>query len=225
VKLAVRLFVILIGILVAWIGMVQPASASPARPLPATVYGYNSQVHTTSALMDSDWGRGPPAHHRQRGTTHAPNGPTTCVAYAYGGLARCVRIASRGRGAEVQAGTAEPGSVVVLPLDVAAKSGDDLIRLSTKDSWANLKTLDDHFARHGADFSARSADEYASMATEFFQRGGAQQLPTKIAPDGTIRMFDPTTNTFGSFAPNGMTKTFFKPTSPTYWDRQPGVLQ
>ncbi|MGY4719893.1 hypothetical protein [Naumannella huperziae] len=107
----------------------------------------------------------------------------------------------------------------------AANGAGDIIRLPTKDSWANLKTLDDHFARHGADFGAKSADDYASMASEFFQRGGAQQIPTKITPDGTIRMFDSATNTFGSFAPNGMTKTFFKPTSPTCWSRQPGVLQ
>ena len=80
-------------------------------------------------------------------------------------------------------------------------------------------------ARHGADFGATSAGDYARMSSEFFQRGGAQHLPTKIAPDGTIRMFDPATNTFGSFAPNGMTKTLFKPTSPDYWSRQPGVLQ
>lgn len=118
-----------------------------------------------------------------------------------------------------------PAITVSAHTDDAAKSGDDLIRLSTNDSWANMRTLDDHFARHGADFGARSADEYASMASEFFQRGGAQQFPTKIAPDGTVRMFDPATSTFGSFAPNGLTKTFFKPTSPTYWDRQPGVLQ
>jgi pyocin large subunit-like protein len=78
---------------------------------------------------------------------------------------------------------------------------------------------------YGADFAAKSADEYAAMASEFLQRGGAQGIATKIAPDGTIRMFDPVANTFGSFAPNGTTLTFFKPTSPTYWARQPGVLQ
>lgn len=60
------------------------------------------------------------------------------------------------------------------------------------------------------------------MSSEFLQRGGAQRLPTKIAPDGTIRMYDPASNTFGAYAPNGMTKTFFKPTSPDYWLRQPG---
>ncbi len=123
------------------------------------------------------------------------------------------------------AGAAVGSAALRYEANLTTKTADDLIRLSTKDSWANLKTLDDHFARHGADFGAKSADDYASMASEFFQRGGAQQFPTKIASDGTIRMFDPATNTFGSFAPNGMTKTFFKPTSPTYWARQPGVLR
>lgn len=130
------------------------------------------------------------------------------------------------RGLRVGGDPASLGAATsVLVGAVAANGADDIIRLSTKDSWANLKTLDDHFARHGADFGAKSADDYASMASGFFQRGGAQQIPTKIAPDGTVRMFDPATNTFGAFAPNGMTKTFFKPTSPTYWSRQPGVLQ
>ena len=31
--------------------------------------------------------------------------------------------------------------------------------------------------------------------------------------------------TFADHGPDGKTKTFFKPTSPTYWDRQPGVPQ
>jgi pyocin large subunit-like protein len=85
--------------------------------------------------------------------------------------------------------------------------------------------LDDHFARHGADFGATSADDYARQASEFFQRGGAERLPTKIGPDGTIRIYNPASNSFGSFGPGGLTKTYFKPTSPNYWQNQPGVLQ
>ena len=48
-------------------------------------------------------------------------------------------------------------------------------------------------------------------------------LPTKIDPaTGVIRVYDPETNTFGAFNPDGTTRTFFKPTSPTYFNRQPG---
>ena len=45
---------------------------------------------------------------------------------------------------------------------VAAKAADDVVRLPTRESWGRLDTLADHFARHGADFGARTADEYAS---------------------------------------------------------------
>jgi hypothetical protein len=57
--------------------------------------------------------------------------------------------------------------------------------------------------------------------------GAAAVTPTPIprskpgqAP--VIRIYDPATNTFGAFNPSGATRTFFKPTSPSYWERQPG---
>ncbi|MCP4308337.1 MAG: hypothetical protein GY788_26345, partial [bacterium] len=34
-------------------------------------------------------------------------------------------------------------------------------RLPTAETWGRLDTLDDHFLRHGADFGASTADEYA----------------------------------------------------------------
>jgi RHS repeat-associated protein len=97
--------------------------------------------------------------------------------------------------------------------------------------WGNPRTLARHFRDHGADFGARTADEYAGLADDFLgqaQRGG---LPTKVGPDGTIRAYDPATNTFGSFNPDGTTKTFFKPdpsvhgypTNLDYWNAQPGA--
>jgi pyocin large subunit-like protein len=60
------------------------------------------------------------------------------------------------------------------------------------------------------------------MASEFLQESQKRGLPTKIDSDGVIRIFDPASNTFGAYNPDGTTRTFFKPTSPTYWDRQPG---
>jgi pyocin large subunit-like protein len=74
---------------------------------------------------------------------------------------------------------------------VATNKVDDVLRLGTKDSWGNLNTLDDHFARHGADFGAASADDYARQASEFLQRPGTL---TKIDPKtGVIRVYDPVT--------------------------------
>jgi RHS repeat-associated protein len=89
--------------------------------------------------------------------------------------------------------------------------------------WGNRDTLARHFRDHGADFGAQSAEEYATKASEFLQRAQAEGLPTKVSADGTVRVFDPKTGNFRSHNPDGTTKTFFKPTSPTYWDRQPGT--
>ena len=85
-------------------------------------------------------------------------------------------------------------------------------------------TLERHFTDHGADFGTTSAEDYANQASQFFQRSQAQGLPTKIDANGVIRVYDPASNTFGAFNPNGTTRTFFKPTSPTYFQRQPGTF-
>ncbi len=104
---------------------------------------------------------------------------------------------------------------------IAAKT--TTLELNTATSWGRAETLADHFARHGGDFAATSADEYASMASRFLQESQAAKLPTKIDSQGAIRVFDPQTGAFGSFNPNGTTRTFYKPNSPTYFDRQPGT--
>jgi RHS repeat-associated protein len=78
------------------------------------------------------------------------------------------------------------------------------------ESWGAAATLARHFADHGADVCAQNAQ--------------AEGLPTKIDAEGVIRVYDPATNTFGAYNANGTTRTFFKPTSPTYFARQPGVL-
>jgi pyocin large subunit-like protein len=84
--------------------------------------------------------------------------------------------------------------------------------------------LQRHFRDHDADFGAKNADEYAEMASDFLQRAQREGLPTKIDSNGVIRVYDPQSNTFGALNPDGTTRTFFKPTSATYWDRQPGTL-
>ncbi len=112
-------------------------------------------------------------------------------------------------------------STTPIARSVATNTADDVLRLATKDSWGNLNTLDDHFARHGADFGATSVDDYARQASEFLQQPGTL---TKIDADGVIRVYDPATNAFGAYNPNGTTRTFFTPKRGIdYWNDQPGV--
>ena len=92
----------------------------------------------------------------------------------------------------------------------------------TRATWGNVASLPDHFARHGRDFAALTADAYAAMAWQFRERARAQSLPMKRDDDGVVRMFDPQTRTFAAYNRDGTTKTFFKPQSRDYFERQPG---
>ena len=94
----------------------------------------------------------------------------------------------------------------------------------TRETWGSLASLPDHFARHGADFSAKNADDYARLAWEFRERAKAERLPTKLDETGVKRVFDPKTGAFAAYNRDGTTKTFFKPGSPGYFERQPGRI-
>ena len=93
---------------------------------------------------------------------------------------------------------------------------------ATRVTWANPGSLQDHFARHGGDFSAKSPDDYAAQARRFRERAVAERLPMKLDTDGSVRVFDPKTGAFASFNRDGTTKTYFRPGNPSYWQRQPG---
>ena len=98
------------------------------------------------------------------------------------------------------------------------------VEQSTSNSWGNSETLEDHFFSHGADFGSQNAEEYANQAQDFLQQGLTDRFPTKVDLEGVVRIYDPETNTFGSYNPDLTTRTFFKPSpdGSAYWADQPG---
>ena len=92
----------------------------------------------------------------------------------------------------------------------------------TRATWGDPSSLADHFARHGRDFGATSADDYARKAWEFLQRAIDEGLPAKVDGNGVIRVYEPRTKSFASYNKAGRTKTFFKPQRPDYFRDQPG---
>jgi RHS repeat-associated protein len=116
-------------------------------------------------------------------------------------------------------------------LGFAALSSEGAASLAGQSFWGRAATLADHFLRHGAGVGASTAEEYAQGASSLFVRSQVEGLPTKIDAAGVIRVYDPANNWFGSFNPNGTTRTFFAPepalhgypTNLDYWNAQPGV--
>ena len=94
---------------------------------------------------------------------------------------------------------------------------------NARETWAHIDSLPDHFARHGHDFHARDAEDYAAQAAAFLQRARTEGLPTKRDSDGSLRVYDQGTGAFGAYNRNGTTRTFFKPGNPDYFQRQAGT--
>ncbi len=93
----------------------------------------------------------------------------------------------------------------------------------TKKTWGYLPSLQDHFDRHGRDFSASSPDDYAAKAWMFLQYAKQNGLPMKWDDsDDTLRIWEPKSRAFAAFNRDGTTKTFFRPGNSSYWSRQPG---
>ena len=80
---------------------------------------------------------------------------------------------------------------------------------SDSNYWGRQETLERHYRDHGKHFNSPNAADYARQAREFFRRAQTERLPTKIDESGVIRCYDPKTNTFGAYNPDGTTRTFF----------------
>lgn len=117
--------------------------------------------------------------------------------------------------------TSAPGGVKP---SAPAKPAPALVTPPTRRIWGNLPALPDHFARHGADFGAKNPDDYARKAWEFLQRAKVDGLPAKVDDEGVLRIYDPKSGAFASYNADGTAKTFFKPGSHDYFERQPGRL-
>ena len=105
---------------------------------------------------------------------------------------------------------------------VSSSSPTASVSANARQTWGRPETLPDHFARHGHDFGARDADDYAAQAHAFLERAKSSGLPAKRDRDGSLRIYDAATGTFGAYNPDGTTKTFFKPGNAHYFDHQPG---
>ena len=151
---------------------------------------------------------------------------------AVGNVAARLGISATRRGARVDSAADRfRRGAAPQPRAKVANDGAPPLRLRAAESWRDITTLEDHVLRHGADFGVTSSEEYANVASDFLQNALIRQVPVKISErNGTIRIYDPVTNTFGSYGPEGMTKTLYKPdpaqhhagSNWAYWLRQAG---
>jgi hypothetical protein len=78
-------------------------------------------------------------------------------------------------------------------------------------SWARRDEFERHYKDHAKDFGAKTPESYAEKAQKFRRYAENRKLPQIRTADGYVKYYDPKTNTFGTYHPNGRTETFYKP--------------
>jgi pyocin large subunit-like protein len=81
--------------------------------------------------------------------------------------------------------------------------------------------LDEHFAKHGAEFGAISKAEYLRLAQELRDAPPGGPILEARRPNGEFSRFDRRHGYFGAYNPDGTIRTFFIPNNgERYFQRQ-----
>jgi pyocin large subunit-like protein len=81
--------------------------------------------------------------------------------------------------------------------------------------------LDEHYAKHGAEFGSISKAEYLRLAQELREAPAGGPILEARRPDGEFTRFDRRHGYFGAYNRNGTIRTFFIPNAgERYFQRQ-----
>ena len=77
--------------------------------------------------------------------------------------------------------------------------------------FGNSAKLNDHFARHGADFGSQNAATYEKEAGDFLSGVRDPATLSKVRVNGDSVLYNPNTDQFGVITNGGVIKTYYKP--------------
>ena len=104
------------------------------------------------------------------------------------------------------------------PVEAAAETAKPVLTANRRETVdAKITRL---FERNGADFNARSAEEYLGRVQAFTTRPPADAERVE-RPNGDVLLYQASTNTFAVVSRDGVAKTMFKPRDgAAYWAEQ-----
>ena len=95
-------------------------------------------------------------------------------------------------------------------------------RIKNPYNWKDIKTLADHTYRHAGDFGLSYNEmTYSKKANTHYTNRKNTGYEYFTGTDGNIRVYQASTNSFGSYDSTGKTRTYYKPSSgKVYWENQ-----
>lgn len=114
--------------------------------------------------------------------------------------------------------TARPAGPPSSPTDAVAAEAKPVLTASRSETVdAKIARL---YQRNGADFGAKSAEDYLAKVTDFTTKTPAGTETIK-RPNGDTLLYQAATNTFAVVDRDGVPRTMFKPTTgAAYWAEQ-----
>jgi pyocin large subunit-like protein len=93
--------------------------------------------------------------------------------------------------------------------------------LASGPGFRSRSQLDEHYAKHGAEFGAISRAEYLRLAQELRDEAVGGPILEARRPNGEFSRFDRRHGYFGAYNPDGTIRTFFIPNNgERYFERQ-----
>jgi hypothetical protein len=87
--------------------------------------------------------------------------------------------------------------------------------------FRSRERLEEHFQKHGREFSAATAEDYLHLAQALRDRPVGGDVRELVRPDGVVSRFDRASGAFLAFGPDGVIRTFFRPNDgERYFERQ-----
>ena len=123
-----------------------------------------------------------------------------------------------------RSGDSEPAALISTAATGEPSASDARPAEKTAVTANRRETVDEKiqrlYERNGADFDARSPEEFLAKVTAFTTRppSGVERVSR---PNGDTLLYQASTNTFAVVARDGTARTMFKPpTGATYWEEQ-----
>jgi hypothetical protein len=91
----------------------------------------------------------------------------------------------------------------------------------TEVGFASRQKMLAHYEKHGREFGSITVEEYLSRAKALRDRPAGGSVLETLRPDGVVTRFDRATGDFIAFNPDGVIRTFFRPSAgEAYFHRQ-----
>lgn len=119
------------------------------------------------------------------------------------------------------AATATPRPSAASETDTRAGERGSSLGAGGGRGFRSAQRLDEHFAKHGAEFGRISEQEYLRQAQRLRDAPSSSSIGELKRSDGTVSRFDRQSGAFIAFDADGTIRTFFKPNDgESYFRRQ-----